>query len=153
MDEAEKKTSNPTLLIVVLVLLVGGGVILFSKKSNNQPPQQAQQTAVTPTTGAEPTGTAMSDQTTQAFTVEGGNFYFKPNEIRVKKGDKVKITFTNAGGLHDFVLDEFNVKTDRISSGAKTTVEFTADKAGTFEYYCSVANHRQMGMKGNLIVE
>ena len=34
-----------------------------------------------------------------------------------------------------------------------TFVEFTVDKTGTFEYYCSVGQHRANGMVGNLIVE
>jgi cytochrome c oxidase subunit 2 len=89
----------------------------------------------------------------QTFTVEGGNFYFKPNEIKVKKGEKVTITFNNAAGFHDFVIDEFSVKTKKVPNGGSETVEFTPDKSGTFEYYCSVGNHREMGMKGNLIVE
>jgi len=89
----------------------------------------------------------------KTFTVQGQNFSFSPSEIKVNKGDKVKITFQNTGGFHDFVLDEFNVKTDVIGSGQSATVEFTADKTGTFQYYCSVGNHRQMGMVGNLIVQ
>jgi plastocyanin len=28
-----------------------------------------------------------------------------------------------------------------------------ADKKGTFEYYCSVGQHRALGMKGKLVVE
>lgn len=91
--------------------------------------------------------------TTRTFTITGQDFSYSPNEIRVKQGDTVKISFKNAGGFHDFVLDEFGVKTDSIASGATANVEFVADKTGTFEYYCSVGNHRQMGMKGNLIVE
>ena len=30
---------------------------------------------------------------TQTINAEGGSFYFKPNEIRVKAGEKVKIVF------------------------------------------------------------
>jgi len=88
----------------------------------------------------------------QAVTVEGGNFYFKPNVITVKKGEKVKVTFNNTGGMHDFVIDEFNVKTDVIKTGS-TTVEFTPDRVGTFSFYCGVGMHRKMGMEGKLIVQ
>src|SRR3989338_224730 len=45
------------------------------------------------------------------FTVEGSNFKFSLSEMKVKKGDTVKITFKNSGGMHDFKLDEFNVAT------------------------------------------
>jgi plastocyanin len=91
--------------------------------------------------------------TVKEFTVTGKSFSFTPNELKVKKGDTVKITFKNNGGFHDWVIDEFNARTKQIGDGEIDTVEFTADKAGTFEFYCSVGNHRQMGMVGNLIVE
>jgi len=89
----------------------------------------------------------------KTFTVKGSNFAFSPTEIKVKKGDKVKIIFQNTGGFHDFVIDELKVKTSQIQGGKSETLEFIADKTGTFEFYCSVGTHRQMGMKGSLIVE
>lgn len=85
--------------------------------------------------------------------VEGSNYLFNPDEIKVKVGDKVSITFTSNGAMHDFVLDEFDVKTKVLNSGESETISFTVDKAGEYEYYCSVGNHRAMGMKGTLIVE
>ena len=81
------------------------------------------------------------------------NFAFSMNEIKVQQGDTVKIVFQNNDGFHDWVVDEFNARTKQINAGATDTVEFVADKAGTFEYYCSVGKHRELGMKGNLIVE
>ncbi|MEK7067499.1 MAG: plastocyanin/azurin family copper-binding protein [Patescibacteria group bacterium] len=85
--------------------------------------------------------------------VSGKKFSFTPAEIRVKQGQKVKINFTNAEGFHNLVIDEFNVSTPQINAGASASIEFTANKTGTFSYYCSVANHRQLGMEGKLIVE
>jgi len=81
------------------------------------------------------------------------NFSFSKKEIRAKKGDTVKVTVTNNEGTHDWNLDEFGVKSGIVPAGSSKTVEFVADKTGTFEYYCSVGNHRQMGMVGNLVVE
>lgn len=98
-------------------------------------------------------GEAAHAPTTLTYTVDGGNFYFTPSVIKVKKGDTVVINFKNDGGFHNWVLDEFNVTMDPIKGGATSTVQFVADKVGTFEYYCSVGSHRQMGMKGQLIVE
>ena len=91
--------------------------------------------------------------TTLTFNIGGGNFYFVPNVIRVKQGDTVKIIFTNNGGFHNFALDEFGIKFDAIKTGETKTVQFVADKKGRFEYYCSVANHRQKGQKGQFVVE
>ena len=33
------------------------------------------------------------------------------------------------------------------------SVTVVSDKTGSFEYYCSVGTHRQMGMKGTLTVK
>ena len=87
------------------------------------------------------------------FNVTGSNFKFSPNEIRVKRGDTVRILFKSEGWNHDWRVDEFHAATKIVPAGGTDTIEFIADKAGTFEFYCSVGTHRQMGMKGNLIVE
>ncbi len=95
----------------------------------------------------------VQDGEVKIFDVVGGDFSFDVKEIRVKKGDKVKIVFENQEGFHDWVIDEFNARTPQIKAGKTEEVEFVADKVGTFEYYCSVGKHRQNGMKGKLIVE
>ena len=106
----------------------------------------------------ETTNTTTNAQTpatgeTKTFTVDGDNFKFSLSEIKVNEGDTVVINFKNTGGLHDWVLDEFNAKTKELGDGESETVSFVANKKGTFEYYCSIGQHRQMGMKGNLIVQ
>ena len=45
------------------------------------------------------------------------------------------------------------IKVVDTKSKTSAEVEFVASIAGTFEYYCSVGEHRAKGMKGNLIVE
>jgi plastocyanin len=95
---------------------------------------------------------------TKTFKITGENFKFKINgadnpDMIVNYGDKVIIEFSSVGGFHDWVVNEFNAKTKRVNNGETTTIEFIADKKGTFEYYCSVGTHRQMGMKGKLIVK
>lgn len=84
--------------------------------------------------------------------MEAGAFYYKPNMLTVKKGEKVKIMFTAIDMMHDFVIDELQVKMPVVKSGNTGSVEFTADKVGTFEYYCSVGKHRANGQVGKLIV-
>lgn len=89
----------------------------------------------------------------KTFTVSGVNFEFDVTEIRVNEGDTVTINFTSEDGFHDWVVDEFDAATERVNTGGNTSVTFVADAAGTYEYYCSVGSHRQMGMVGTLIVE
>lgn len=90
------------------------------------------------------------------FHVTGGSFYFTPNEIRVKQGDKVKIIFTNVLGTHNLIFVDFGgLGTKTIKGGESDTIELTADKKGTYEFYCSVGNgyHRMKGQIGVLLVE
>jgi heme/copper-type cytochrome/quinol oxidase subunit 2 len=94
----------------------------------------------------------------KVIKVTGENYKFMVDgeenpEMKVKVGQKIKIEFTSTEGFHDFVIDELNAKTDRVNSGGSTSVEFVADKAGTFSYYCSVGKHRAAGMEGTFIVE
>ncbi|OHA03244.1 MAG: hypothetical protein A3J58_00940 [Candidatus Sungbacteria bacterium RIFCSPHIGHO2_02_FULL_52_23] len=98
-----------------------------------------------------PSGEAVGTVVTE-FIITGANYSFTPSALKVKKGDTVRITLKNSGGLHDFVIDEFGVATKRINGGEEDTVTFVADKTGTFEFYCSVGSHRQMGMKGTITV-
>ncbi|MFZ2555589.1 MAG: cupredoxin domain-containing protein [Minisyncoccia bacterium] len=115
------------------------------------------ETAPTPTPpttpGASVDAGAAITTGTKEFTVTGKNFSFSPGNLTVKKGDRVKITFVNDAGTHDLVVDGYEARTQIIKGGARETIEFVADKAGSFEYYCSVGSHRQMGMKGTLIVQ
>lgn len=89
----------------------------------------------------------------QTIEVEGGSFYYAPDEIRVKRGEPVRITLNSVDAMHDFVIDELDVKTPVIQAGETATVEFTPETAGEYTFYCSVGQHRQLGMVGTLIVE
>lgn len=148
-----------TIVVVLVILAVAGGAIYMnSAKTNPQPTNDNTAMQAEPTTAAVAQGEPSTTETTamegvKEFTVTGSNFSFDPKEIKVKKGDTVKVTFKNADGMHDFIIDEFNVKTKQIKGGEEETVEFVADQAGTFEYYCSVGQHRQNGMVGKLIVQ
>ncbi len=85
-------------------------------------------------------------------TVDGKmSAHFSMPLIEVKQGDLVRLMITNSKGTHDFVIDEYGIKQDT-PEGTLTTIEFVADKAGDFEFYCSKYNHRNIGQKGTLRV-
>lgn len=169
-------------LLIVAVIIIAGGAIYYSKKNKPTTPKPVektgQETGQKPETTANPqtesmtgsgntmidkkeTGTTTSpdegmmktEPQVKTFDVGGYNFAFSPTEIRVKKGDTVKINFESAEGFHDWTISGYNKATSRVSSGGKTSIEFTADQAGTFEFFCSVDGHRELGMTGKLIVE
>jgi plastocyanin len=71
--------------------------------------------------------------------------------IRIPLGDSVIVTFNSGGGTHDWSLD-YGSQHMKVEDG-ETSPPFTADTAGTFEYYCSVDSHRAQDMKGPFIVD
>ena len=142
--------------IIILVVIIGGVIWLIStsRTDNADVPVENGDNATATSTDSNATTTidtsattTVSTGTVKEFTVTGSPFSFAPFLLTVKKGDTVKITFINAAGFHDLVLDAFDVRTKPLNAGEQETIEFVADKAGNFEYYCSIGTHRQQGMK------
>lgn len=82
---------------------------------------------------------------------------FDPWKIEVNKGDKVTIYLTNieqtTDELHGFGLNEYNINVV-VDPGETKTIEFVADKAGVYPYYCTnfcSALHQEM--QGYLLVK
>lgn len=120
------KRLKATVLIASLSLAAigltacGGG----DKAASNEPPVEIKLTATT--------------------------FEFDQKEIRVKKGQKVSLSFVNDVGAHNIEIPDLKVTVDK----QNTPVEFVASKTGTFEYKCGImcgVDHDKM--TGKLIVE
>ena len=87
------------------------------------------------------------------FEMEARRFAFEPGTITVSKGDTVRLKITSSDVTHGFAIDEYDIN-EKLPSGQEVIVEFVADKAGTFDFYCSVycgSGHREMD--GVLVVE
>lgn len=97
--------------------------------------------------------TTLVETKAREIKIDAFNFGYSLQEIKIKKGEKIKIIMTSSDGFHDFIVDELNVASEKINTGGTTEFEFTAETAGTFEFYCSVGRHRENGMVGTLIVE
>jgi cytochrome c oxidase subunit II len=80
-------------------------------------------------------------------------FEFNPNVITVNQGDHVKLIITALDRDHGFKLEAFGIN-QKLKKGDPATIEFTADKAGTFPFQCSDFCGIHHGrMKGKLIVK
>jgi cytochrome c oxidase subunit 2 len=80
-------------------------------------------------------------------------YSFTPDVVRVTKDAHVKLTITALDSEHGFKLGVFNID-QKLKKGEATSIEFTADKVGTFPFQCSHFCGRGHGkMKGQLIVE
>jgi len=133
---------------IFLIILVLGFIFAQPSEAPTQEEIGAQPNNLTNDSFSEEAGTLV-----QEFIVEGNNFSFLPNSISVKKGETVRIIFKATEGFHDLVIDGYKVATKQLRAPDSEILEFVADQAGNFEYYCSVGTHRAMGMVGTLIVE
>ena len=107
-----------------------------------------------------------SDFRTLAFNALPGEEGSNP-EIRVKSGDEVTVTVTNAGvSFHAFGVvsnpDDFNSvifdsainsASNPLKAGESGSVTFLAGAPGTYYYICTVPGHALQGMQGSFIVE
>ncbi len=168
--------TNLILVGAILVLLVGGAAALAlnqntANKTVSQPDTSPMITATPIATPidedaglmegsmaleaspeATPASVDMMETEVRTITIEAGAFYYKPSSITVKKGEKVKVVLNSKDMMHNFVVDELGITAPITKGGETSTFEFTADKAGTFEYYCSVGQHRKNGQVGTLVV-
>ena len=90
-----------------------------------------------------------------AFVGVGGDIEGVVNPtLKVMEGDIIQVGLINGDGIeHDVVFPDFKAGTDRVNrKGASSVTVFRADKAGDFEYFCSLPGHRQAGMAGKIVV-
>jgi|SRR3989338_5857395 len=86
------------------------------------------------------------------FDVTAKSWEFVPSTITVNKGDTVKLHITSIDVEHGFRLAEFKVN-EKLKKGETVNVEFVADKAGSFTFFCNVyCGEGHSGMRGTLVV-
>ena len=155
------------LLIALAVVIVIGGALFMTMGNANKgdmnkpvitatplvseqtPAQPAALITVTSTTTITTTPSVKEFSMTAFYDAKGKWFSLK--DMSVKKGDTVRVKITNTKGMHDFTIDELGVK-QVLLLNEEVTVEFKADKAGDFVYYCSIPGHRAGGQWGTLHV-
>ena len=117
-----------------------------------------------------------ANENAQTLTVEAVDLGFTPTHLEVKAGEPVKLTLQNNGALdHDFSIMVFpmegmaeetgGMEHDMgdaaaepelhmaVGAGQSASLEFTPSKPGTYEFWCTVAGHKEAGMTGTLVVQ
>jgi cytochrome c oxidase subunit 2 len=98
-------------------------------------------------TGASDAGGA------KTFDVVASRYQFDPAAISVAKGDHVRLRLRSTDRSHTFAMKAFKVKTLIPKGGDPVTVEFVADRTGTFDFTCAdYCGSGHGGMKGRLVV-
>lgn len=87
------------------------------------------------------------------LTVEAGDLFFTPGELRVRTGEPINLTVVNTGeAFHDFTIADLGFMVD-VAAGATVTAGLTMDRPGEYQFRCTVPGHAAAGMVGTLIVE
>lgn len=104
---------------------------------------------VSPFTAAKAAG----PDDTLDIVVEARQFSYQPAVIRVKKGQRVRITLRSMDLTHGLHLDDYG-REIMASPGQPRQLEFVADKSGRFTFRCSqTCGPLHPFMVGSLIVE
>ncbi len=128
------KRAERIALALVLAILVGVPAAVFSYQAVRTRAGEAREIFVV------------------ARTVERGGW--SPARIVVKRGQTVRLRILAEDVTHGFQLLHFGVDAGAIKTGTTKVVEFTADRAGEFPFYCSVrCSPLHMALMGTLVVE
>ncbi len=119
---------------------------------------------------AGPTTTPASPASGE-ITIVSHEWGFEPDAIILQLGQEITLTLENNGdilhnlnvdGLEVDVIEEistggFSGDDDKLFVGADSDdvglIRFVPLDAGEYEFYCTIGNHRQLGMEGRLIVQ
>lgn len=94
-----------------------------------------------------------SEGETKEFSMIARQWEFDPPVITVNEGDTVRLIIRSVDVTHGIAIPQFGINR-QLMAGQTTTIQFVADKAGTYTFFCSVfcgAGHSEM--KGTLIVQ
>lgn len=111
----------------------------------------------------------------QELTVTAVDLAYEPETLEVMAGRPVILTMVNEGAIeHDFSIMEIHVEAVgevheeemehemggmdpelhfAAHAGETSSLEFTPTEAGSYEFFCSVAGHKEAGMVGTLVVK
>jgi nitrite reductase (NO-forming) len=86
------------------------------------------------------------------ISISASEFKFSPTAIQAAVGQKVTLTLDNTGVVeHDVTIPSIGL-TVLAKAGQSASREFTFDKPGIFDFFCSIPGHKDTGMKGRLTV-
>jgi len=89
----------------------------------------------------------------KTIEVTASRYKFEPATITVVQGDTVRLLLRSADRTHAFAIKAFRVKALIPRAGEAITVEFVADRAGSFAFTCAeYCGTGHAGMKGKLVV-
>ena len=112
--------------------------------------------AATTEATTEATGTTAPTGKARTISVSETDFALAPKDLTVKAGTAVTFDVRNDGATdHSLEVEgpegEAELEQD-LAPGGRGSLEVSFSKPGTYEWYCPVGNHKDMGMEGTITV-
>lgn len=90
--------------------------------------------------------------TRREFALKARDYSFSPNRLEATQDDLIKLTIQSEDVAYGFTIDEYRLS-KRVPANGATTIEFRADRSGTFSFYSNLSNDpRHSQMRGQLVV-
>ncbi len=92
-----------------------------------------------------------SATTADRVAIEASRSGFKPRVVEVRRGEVVHVVLSTADVEHCFAVDALRIE-KRIVPGRTTEFDLTADRPGTFPFYCCLEPGNEAA-RGRLVVD
>ena len=121
----------------LLFTLLLGVVLVLAACSGNNSDQQSE------------SGSKEDSAPASQIDITASNFEFDQDEYIVNAGEEIKVTLTNAEGMHGIAIDGLDVSIE-----GEGEVTFTPDEPGEYTIYCNIpCGQGHDEMKSTLVVQ
>lgn len=110
--------------------------------------------ALTMTLSGSAHGHAAEADRGRVIEVRVREYRFTPENIEVKRGERVTLRLINEGTeRHEWEIESLDVEIEPVQPGGSAELTLVAPKkAGQYEYICDLEDHHEQGMKGIMTV-
>jgi len=145
-----------TSIVSIMLVACGGGA--EPAPASSQPASPPPPPAAAPAVPVAPSGSASTGSATGGTQLEvtlsdpagSGAYSFNPDELKFSVGETVTLTLSAESEFHTFTVDDLGID-EQVDGGSSTTLNFTFDKAGTYDLIC--VPHEALGMVGTITVQ
>ena len=147
------RSRRPVAIVAAMALATGGLAACGDDDEDtgaSPPPPAAAQTQTSGAAG----GGGGGGETVEVAADPGGDIAFQQDSLTAPAGS-VTFEFTNQANIpHDFKIEQDGADIGGTEVITGDTTQATVElEAGEYTFYCSVGDHREDGMEGELTVE
>lgn len=104
--------------------------------------------------GGDDEEAATTEPAAETFAISMNDFTLSPATVTIDAPGTYTFDATNDGGVdHAFEIEGGGVEEETETVGPGESTSLTVDlEAGTYEMYCPIGNHRDLGMTGEVTV-